>query len=95
MFEHGIRFGDLGSAFWPGGHFWSKKWDPENSAVVMVFCHDNSGESLRPKSILWSLGPIWAGYFAAQIVFSVFSMDFLFSRKIGAGTLSTEDLIVP
>ena len=60
----GSDLGTWSQHFGPGT-FWSSKMSPEKHTFAMEsFCEGEVGESLLPKLILWSLGPIWVGYFA-------------------------------
>ena len=83
FFESRIRFLDLGSTFWPGDLFGVKKWSRKNDFVMEWFCHGNSGEIPRPKSILLSIGPIWAGYFVPKPPYLVIFKGLPIFRKTG------------
>ena len=45
------------------GTFLESTMGPKKHTFAMKsFCEGEIGESMLPKRILWSLGPIWAGY---------------------------------
>ena len=73
------------SIVWPPGTFLGSKMGSERGGVATEsFRGGNSGEFPRPKCILWSIGSIWAGYFAKNLVFVIyFTGIYHFPGKLG------------
>ena len=69
----GMDFGGRGRILEPRGRhvgpgtFFGRFWGPEKDSFAEEwFCGKDSGESILPKWVLWSLGAIWAGYFVPK-----------------------------